>query len=50
MLPPIDLQHQHKPEADASHFISIPPGFLMAYSKSKLKHNGDIASPRFRPL
>jgi hypothetical protein len=49
MLPPIDLHHQNRPEADASHLISIPPGFVMAYSKSKLKNSGDRASPHFRP-
>jgi hypothetical protein len=24
---PIDLHHQHRPAADVSHLISVPPGF-----------------------
>jgi hypothetical protein len=38
------LRHQGKHEFDAPHSVRIPPGFLdtvMAYSKAKLKQNGD---------
>jgi hypothetical protein len=48
---PVDLCHQHTPEADVWHLISVTPDFswtiLMAYSKAKLKSSGDKASPCF---
>jgi hypothetical protein len=46
---PVDLHYQHRPAADVSHLISVPPGFpglfLMAYSEAQLKSNGDKVSP-----
>jgi hypothetical protein len=47
-----DLHHQHRPEANVSHLISVPhggfPGFLLWHYKAKLKNNGDKTSPCFR--
>jgi hypothetical protein len=54
--PPHNLQkyHQHRPAADMSHLISVPPGFfwtyLVVYSKEKFNSNGDKASLCFRPF
>jgi hypothetical protein len=39
------ITYQRRPEADVSHYVSVPSGFtwilLTAYSEAKLKSSGD---------
>jgi hypothetical protein len=44
---PVDSHHQHKPEADVSHSISVPPGFPgPSYSKFQI----EVPSMGWNPL